>query len=334
LVDFVSTQPVIAAKVPTEPAVVVARYRMAMTEQPCTASADDPTAIAAVANLCALLDLEAVEVDLFRGRSSDPGWTRVYGGQVVAQALMAASRTVGDDRLAHSLHAYFLRPGDPATPIVYRVTRERDGTSFATRRVTAVQHGRSIFTLTASFAVVEEGLEHAATMPLAPAPALLQSEAALFLANADATPEPWRTLWQQRERPIEFRPVVPQDPFQPRRSEPAAQHWLRLAAPLPPAFAADPTVARCLLAYASDMTLLDTCLLPHGVSWSDPALQAASLDHALWFHATPDLDDWHLFVQDSPRATGGRGFNRGQVFAAGGTLVASVAQEALIRHRG
>ncbi len=275
-----------------------------------------------------------VEVDLFRGRSSDPGWTRVYGGQVVAQALMAASRTVRADRLAHSLHAYFLRPGDPGAPIVYRVERERDGTSFATRRVTGVQHGRPIFTLTASFQIVEDGFEHEAAMPRVAAPALLKSEHALFLANAAATPEPWRTLWQQRERPIEFRPVDPQDPFKPRKLKPVTHNWFRLAAPLADPLAADPALARCLLAYASDMTLLDTCLLPHGIAWSDAGLQAASIDHAIWFHATPDLNDWHLFAQDSPRAGGGRGLNRGQIFAAGGTLVASVAQEALIRHRG
>lgn len=293
----------------------------------------DPSPAAAVARLCALLDLEPIEVDLFRGRSSDPGWTRVFGGQVVAQALMAASRTVRADRLAHSLHAYFLRPGDPGVPIVYRVERERDGTSFATRRVAAIQHGRQIFTLTASFQRAEDGFDHAAPMPRVAGPGGLKNDAQLFAASAAATPEPWRTLWAERDRPIELRPVEPADPFKPKKLKPAASHWLRLAAPLAAGDAADPVLARCLLAYASDMTLLDICLLPHGVSWSDPALQAASIDHAIWFHATPDLGDWHLFAQDSPRAGGGRGLNRGLLYRVDGGLVASVVQEALIRYR-
>ena len=284
---------------------------------------------AAVARLLALLDLEPIEVDLFRGQSSDPGWTRVYGGQVVAQALVAASRTVRTDRLAHSLHAYFLRPGDPAAPIVYKVERERDGTSFATRRVAAVQHGRQIFSLTASFQIAEDGFDHAAAMPRVTAPALLKNDAELFAANAAATLEPWRTLWASRDRPIEIRPVEPQDLLKPKKTKPVAHNWLRVAAPV----RADPVLARALLAYASDMTLLDTCLLPHGVTWRDPALQAASLDHAMWFHTTPDLNDWHLVAQDSPRASGARGLNRGTIFAADGTLVASVAQEGLIRYR-
>ncbi len=288
----------------------------------------DPTT--AIRSLCALLDLETIEVDLFRGPVGDPGWTRVYGGQVVAQALVAASRTVRADRLCHSLHAYFLRPGDPQAPIVYRVERERDGTSFATRHVSAVQHGRPIFSLTASFQIAEDGFDHEAAMPKVTPPALLKNEATLFAARAASVPEPWRTLWATRERPIEFRPVEANDPMKPKKGKAAAHYWLRAAAPV----AADPVLSRALLAYASDMTLLDTCLLPHGVAWTDPALQAASIDHAIWFHATPNLDDWLLMAQDSPRASGARGLNRGLVFAAGGTLVASVAQEGLIRYRG
>ncbi len=291
---------------------------------------DAPDPAAAVAALCTLLDLEELEVDLYRGRASDPGWPRVFGGQVVAQALMAASRTVRADRPAHSLHAYFLRPGDPGAPIVYRVERERDGASFSTRHVSAIQHGRPIFTLTASFQIEETGLAHSAAMPRVAAPALLKNDAELFAANADRTPEPWRSLWAARARPIEIRPVEVHDPFKPKRGKPLAHHWLRAAAPV----AADPALARCLLAYASDMTLLDTCLLPHAVSWSDPALQAVSIDHSLWFHATPDMNAWHLFAQDSPRASGGRGLNRGLIFAADGTLVASAVQEGLIRYRG
>jgi acyl-CoA thioesterase-2 len=295
-----------------------------MTE-PAAAAAPD----IAVARLLALLDLETIEVDLFRGQSTDPGWTRVYGGQVVAQALVAASRTVRADRLAHSLHAYFLRPGDPAAPIIYRVERERDGTSFATRRVAGIQHGKAIFSLTASFQVAEGGFEHAAAMPRVTAPALLRNDAELFAANAAAIPEPWRTLWTTRDRPIEIRPVEPHDLLKPKKAKPVAHNWLRVTSPV----TADPVLARALLAYASDMTLLDTCLLPHAVTWRDPALQAASIDHAIWFHTTPDLNLWHLFAQDSPRAAGARGFNRGQIFAADGTLVASVAQEGLMRYR-
>ncbi len=284
----------------------------------------------AVARVLSLLDLETIEVDLFRGTSADTGWSRVFGGQVVAQALMAASRTVRADRPAHSLHAYFLRPGDPQAPIVYRVTRERDGTSFTTRRVEGIQHGKRIFSLTASFQIVEDGFTHAAAMPRVAAPALLKNDAELFAVNAAATPEPWRTLWAKRDRPIEIKPVEPHDPFKPKKVKPAANYWLRAAAPV----VADAALARCLLAYASDMTLLDTCLLPHGVAWTDPALHAASIDHAIWFHATPDLNDWHLFAQDSPWGGGSRGLNRGLVFASNGTLVASVAQEGLIRYRG
>lgn len=296
-----------------------------MTE-PAAAAAEPAVA---VARLLALLDLETIEIDLFRGRSTDPGWTRVFGGQVVAQALVAASRTVRADRLAHSLHAYFLRPGDPEAPIVYRVERERDGTSFATRRVAGIQHGKQIFTLTASFQVAEDGFDHQAAMPRVTAPALLKNEHTLFMASAAATPEPWRTLWTTRDRPIEIRPVEPHDPLKPKKTKPLAHNWLRAAAPV----AVDPVLARALLAYASDMTLVDTCLLPHGVTWRDPALQMVSIDHAMWFHTTPDLNHWHLVAQDAPRAGGGRGFNRGLVFAEDGTLVASVAQEGLIRYR-
>jgi len=284
---------------------------------------------AAVDRLLALLDVEALEVDLFRGVTTDPGWTRVYGGQVVAQALMAASRTVRADRLAHSLHAYFLRPGDPAAPIVYRVERDRDGASFATRRIVAIQHGRPIFNMAASFQLAEDGFAHQAAMPKVAGPEGLHNERQLFDRRAATTPEPFRTLWGRRDRPIEFRPVEPMDPFKPKKAKPVQHSWLRAASPLP----GDPVLARCLLAYASDMTLLDTCLQPHAVSWADPRLQVASLDHAMWFHATPDLNEWHLFAQDSPRASGGRGLSRGLIYAQDGALVASVMQEALIRYR-
>ena len=291
--------------------------------------APTPDDEAAVARLIALLDVEALEVDLFRGQSTGSGWTRVYGGQVVGQALMAASKTVKPDRLAHSLHAYFLRPGDPLAPIVYRVERDRDGQSFTTRRVVAIQHGRPIFNMAASFQRVEVGFEHAAELPRVTGPETLASEYELLRRVADQIPEPQRSLWLSRDRPFEFRPVEPVDAIRPGKHLPVSHNWFRPAAPVP----ADPVLARCLLAYASDMTLLDTCLMPHGIAWSDPALQVASLDHALWFHAEPVFDDWLLYAQDSPAAGGGRGLNRGLIFARDGTLVATAAQEGLIRYR-
>ncbi len=284
---------------------------------------------AAVARLIHLLDVEALEVDLFRGQSTDAGWTRVYGGQVVAQALMAASKTVRPERLAHSLHAYFLRPGDPAAPIVYRVERDRDGQSFTTRRVVAIQHGRPIFNMAASFQIAEPGLVHMAKLPRVTMPEALPSEYELFQRNAARIPADQRDRWLSRERPFEFRFVDPQDWLKPKKRAPATHNWFRAAAPVP----ADPVLARCLLAYASDMTLLDTCLLPHGIAWSDPSLQVASLDHALWFHDTPDVCQWMLYAQDSPAAGGGRGMNRGLIYARDGQLVATAVQEGLIRYR-
>lgn len=292
-----------------------------------TPAAPDPAEV--MARLVALLDVEMIEVDLFRGQSSDAGWTRVYGGQVVAQALMAASRTVRAERLAHSLHAYFLRPGDPAAPIVYRVARDRDGQSFSTRRIVAIQHGRPIFNMSASFQIAEPGFEHVAKLPKVVQPETLPGELEQLTRHAHRIPEPFRKLWLERERPFAFRPVEPVDPLKPRKAPPVAHNWFKAAAPVP----ADPVLARCLLAYASDMTLLDTCLLPHGIAWTDPALQVASLDHALWFHADPPLDDWLLYAQDSPVSGGGRGMNRGLIFARDGRLIATAMQEGLIRYR-
>ncbi len=283
----------------------------------------------AVVNLLALLDLETLEVDLFRGQSHDHGWPRVYGGQVVAQALMAASRTVPAERLAHSLHSYFLRAGDPKAPIVYRVERQRDGQSFTTRHVVAIQHGRPIFEMTASFQVAEGGLAHASQPPGVTPPESLPSELELFRVHADKMTPEMRANWLARERPIEFRMIDPVHWAKPEKRPAVAHNWFRAAGEIP----RDPLLARVLLAYASDMTLLDTCLLPHGVGWNDPALQVASLDHCLWFHATPDLTDWLLFAQDAPVSGGARGLNRGLIFARDGTLVASAVQEGLIRYR-
>ncbi len=285
--------------------------------------------VTSVANLVALLDVERLENDLFRGQSSNAGWMRVYGGQVVAQALMAASKTVADERLCHSLHSYFIRPGDPAHPIVYRVERDRDGASFTTRRVVAIQHGRPIFNLAASFQIQEAGLAHHFPARDVIPPEALPTEAERMALTIDQTPEPWRTLWQNRDRPIEFRHVQHDDPFNPTIQPPQSQHWCRMASPVD----ATPPMARALFAYASDMTMLDTALLPHAVSWHDPRLQVASLDHAIWFNATPDMNDWLLFDQDSPFAGGARGLNRALVHTRHGQPVAAVMQEGLMRHR-
>ncbi|WP_448585133.1 acyl-CoA thioesterase [Thermaurantiacus sp.] len=282
----------------------------------------------AVERLIALLDVEEIEVDLFRGRNTDAGWIRVYGGQVVAQSLAAAQRTVSADRPVHSLHAYFLRPGEPKVPILYKVERERDGRSFSSRRIQAIQHGRPIFSMSASFQQPEPGLAHQRPMPPAPDPMTLMSEAEWIASISERIPEPWRTAWAARDRPFEFRAADHGDPFDPKPRPPAAQHWFRTDGPVPD----DPRLAAALLAYASDMTLLDTCILPHGKSWQDPKLQAASLDHAIWFHAPYRPDAFHLIDQVSPVSGGGRGLNEGKIYAMDGTLVASVVQEGLIRY--
>ena len=303
--------------------------------------ATPPSAERAVARLLGLLELEEVETDLFRSQSTDEGWIRVYGGQVVAQALMAASRTVEAPdaplRLCHSLHSYFIRPGDPKLPIVYKVERDRDGASFTTRRVIAIQKGRPIFNMAASFQLPEDGLEHAVAPPSdVPHPDTLQSDADWTRENAEQAPEPWRSIWLKRERPLDTRPTEPdsiEEFFNPKKRPPQQRHWIRLAAPLTAGQAADPVLQRCLFAYASDMTLLDTCLAPHAISWANPALQSASLDHAIWFNQTPDMTQWHLFDQDSPMACGGRGMNRAIVHDIGGRPVACVMQEGLIRYR-
>lgn len=294
-----------------------------------------PDPAAAVARLLALMQLEEIETDLFRGQSTDEGWIRVYGGQVVAQALMAASRTVDKERLCHSLHSYFIRPGDPKLPIVYKVERDRDGAGFTTRRVVAIQKGRPIFNMAASFQVPETGLEHAVSPPAdVPHPETLESDSEWARRNAPRAPEPWRTIWLTRERPLDVRAVDGDDDFfKPEKRPPQQRHWVRVAAALPAEAAADPALQRCLFAYASDMTLLDTCLAPHAISWANPALQSASLDHAIWFNDTPDMGEWHLFDQDSPMAAGGRGMNRAIVHDINGRPVACVMQEGLIRYR-
>ncbi|MCM2402231.1 acyl-CoA thioesterase II [Rhizobium sp. S153] len=278
--------------------------------------------------LIATLDLEKLEEDLFRGKSPQNGWQRVFGGQVIAQALMAAQRCVATDRFVHSLHAYFMRPGDPAVPIIYQVERIRDGASFTTRRVVAIQHGKAIFSMSASFQLDEEGLDHQVEMPDVPAPESLMGEKEfrdVFLAKA---PDAVRRYWG-RERPIEIRPVSLVHYLSDEKLEPKAHIWVRTSAPPPD----DRHYQAAILAYLSDMTLLDTSLYAHGTSIFDPSLQAASLDHAMWFHRPTRLDDWLLYTQDSPSASGARGMTRGSIYSREGVLIASVAQEGLIRKR-
>ena len=281
-----------------------------------------------VADLLALLDLEQLEHNIYRGRNRDIGSGRVFGGQVLAQALVAARRTVDDARVAHSLHGYFILPGDLGAPIVYFVDRLRDGKSFTTRRVTAIQHGQAIFNLAASFQVVEDGPEHQIEMPDVPTPEELPSELDLIRAMADRIPEPLRGIVTQ-DRPIDFRPVAPVDPLRPEPRAPAKHMWLRADGNMPD----DPLHHQAVLAYASDYGLLGTALLPHGLSFRQPNLQGATLDHALWFHRPFRIDDWLLYTMDSPAAAGARAFTRGTIFTRSGTLVASVAQEGLVRLR-
>ena len=277
----------------------------------------------AVDDLIALLDLEAIEVNLFRGISPDVDAQRVFGGQVAGQALVAAARTVDDDRSVHSLHAYFLRPGDPTVPILYEVDRIRDGRSFTTRRVVAIQHGKAIFNLQASFHVHEEGLQHEDPMPTGVAPPET-------LPDFRERWAPWADMlgeWYERDRPIDTRTVD----WQPRdRTRPLPPHqrvWLRADGRLPD----DPVLHACILTYASDMTLLDTTLLPHALGAVEKDVMMASLDHAMWFHRPFRADEWLLYAQDSPSASGGRGLGRGSIFTSEGHLAVTVVQEGLIR---
>ena len=284
----------------------------------------------ALDDLVELLDLEAIEVNLFRGISPQENRQRVFGGQVAGQALVAAARTVDDPgRLVHSLHGYFLRPGDPKVPIVYEVDRIRDGRSFTTRRVVAIQHGQAIFSMSASFQVDEGGFDHQVAMPDVPGPDELPSEEEVKADLMPRMPEPMRTYYE-RERPIEMRPVeinryMTRDPMAPQ-----FHVWIRTTGRLPDI----PAIHQCVLAYASDMTLLDTSLIPHGRTVFEPSIQPASLDHAMWFHRPFRADEWLLYAQDTPSASGARGFSRGSIFRQDGALVASVAQEGLVRHRG
>ncbi|HEY6005660.1 MAG TPA: acyl-CoA thioesterase II [Anaeromyxobacter sp.] len=274
------------------------------------------------------LDLEPLEVNLFRGQSRDIGVPRVFGGQVIGQALVAAERTV-DGRVPHSLHAYFLLPGDVAAPIVYQVDRIRDGRSFSARRVQAIQHGRPILSMIASFQAPEAGLEHAAPMPDVPPPEALTSSTELierWLSEAGPVP-PQLEEALRIPSAIEFRPVEPQNPLRPRPGEPRQAVWFRAFDRMPD----DPQLHRCVLAYASDFHLVATALRPHGVSWWQRSMIVASIDHALWFHRAARVDEWLLYVMDSPSAQSARGLARGMIYDRGGRLVASAAQEGLMR---
>jgi acyl-CoA thioesterase-2 len=278
----------------------------------------------AVESLVELLDLESIEVNLFRGYSPPVKQQRVFGGQVAGQALVAAARTVQlDDGSVHSLHAYFLRPGDPSVPILYQVDRIRDGRSFTTRRVVAIQHGEAIFNLQASFHAHEEGMEHQAPMPTdVDPPEALPSFKERWADQAEQLGE-----WYTRPRPIDFR-TADWGPTDRRRPLPPRQRvWMKAAGTLPD----DPILHTCVLTYASDMTLLDTTILPHGGEYEENRLMMASLDHAMWFHRPFRADEWLLYDQDTPSASGSRGLARGLVFSATGELVASVVQEGLIR---
>lgn len=280
--------------------------------------------------LVTLLSLERIEENLFRGQSQDLGWGTVFGGQVLGQALSAAVQTVPPDRQAHSLHAYFLRPGDVTKPIVYNVDRIRDGSSFTTRRVIAIQSGQAIFNLAASFQKLEEGFEHQDEMPAVEAPSAFLLEQERIAAHSARLPKALRDR-AVAPRPFEIRPVEPPaDPFLPAKARPERMVWLKTAAPLPD----DPALHRYLLAYASDYSFITTALLPHGVTWLTPGMQVASLDHVLWFHQDFRVDQWLLHVMDSPKAHGSRGLVRGRVFTEDGRLVASTCQEGLIRQHG
>ena len=275
-------------------------------------------------DLVTLLDLEAIEVNIFRGQSPDENRQRVFGGQVAGQALVAATRTIDEpDRMVHSLHAYFLRSGDPGVPILYEVDRLRDGKSFSTRRVVAIQHGKPIFNLQASFQKIEAGLEYHITMdPTTPAPETLP--------DFKTRMEPYKELlgdWYDRPRPIDQR-YVDGDPFSRKGNpRPGQRVWIRADGTLPD----DPVLHSCILTYASDMTLLDTALMPHGIGWSDGSVQMASLDHAMWFHRPFRADQWMLYQQTSISTSNARGLAEGHIFTQDGLLAVTVVQEGLTR---
>ena len=289
--------------------------------------------MSATADLVRILDLETLEGNRYQGRSPDVGWQRIFGGLVIAQALVATMRTVEQSLLPHSLHAYFILPGDPSLPIDYEVDNLRDGRSFATRRTVAKQNGAAIFALSASFHRQETGFDHQLPMPDVPAPETLMSEKDIVSGFGDRLPETVRRYFK-RERPIELRPVslkryLGQAPTAEEQAHPVQHVWFRATGPLPD----DQRLHLAALAYASDMTLVDTALVGHGKSVFNPDIQAASLDHAMWFHRPFRMDDWLLYAQDSPSASQALGLARGLIYTRDGRLIASVAQEGLLRPR-
>jgi acyl-CoA thioesterase II len=279
-------------------------------------------------DLLSLLTLEEIEQGLYRGQSQDLGFGAVFGGQVMGQALSAAKETLPEGRIVHSLHSYFLRPGDPAKPIVYDVETIRDGKSFSTRRVKAIQYGKPIFYMTASFQGAEDGLSHQATMPNVPLPEELRSSLEFYQENAEHIPEVIRNKFIG-EMPIEIRPVTFHNPFKPKAMEPVKHIWFKANGEMPD----DQRIHNYLLAYASDFEFLPTALQPHGVSFMQPNMQVATIDHAMWFHRPFRMDDWILYSIDSPSASNGCGLVRGQFFDRQGNLVASTIQEGVMRQR-
>jgi acyl-CoA thioesterase-2 len=284
---------------------------------------------AGLAELLRLLELEQLELNLFRGVSRDIGSPQVFGGQVLGQGLRAAYRTVDPDRIAHSLHAYFLRRGDFNAPIVYFVDRSRDGTSFTSRRVTAIQHGEQIFHMSASFQVPQPGVEHQLAMPEVPPPEALKESDPVPKAALDAMPEKTRRLYTSA-RPFEFRLVEPRDPAHPKNAPPLQHIWMRAIDRLPD----DDVLHRCLLAYVSDFYLLQTATLPHVEQLMSGKRFLASIDHAMWMHWSMRVDEWFLCSYDSPSAAGSRAFSRGSIFTRDGLLAANTAQEGLVRISG
>lgn len=280
-------------------------------------------------DLLNLLDLETIEEGLYRGQSQDLGFAALFGGQVMGQALCAAKKTLDEERQVHSLHSYFLRPGDAHKPIVYDVENIRDGKSFSTRRVQAIQYGKPIFYMTASFQTAEEGIEHQAAMPDVPGPEGLVSDLDVHREHADLIPESLRSKFT-RDKPILMRFVTDYNPFNPQKAEPTRYVWIKANGEMPN----DLRVHKYLLAYASDFNFLPTALQPHGLSFASPKLQMATIDHAMWFHRDFRMDDWLLYAIDSPSASNARGLVRGQVFNRDGQLVASTIQEGVIRKRG
>ena len=292
-----------------------------------TENANSPTDQQLADSLTSVLSVERIEEDFYRGIATPQGRGRSFGGQVIGQALMAATMTVDPNRPNHSLHGYFMRPGDATQPVLYRVERDRDGGSFTTRRVVAIQHGKPILNLAASFHVPEGGLAHQDSMPDVPAPEDLEPEEVIAARMGDALPEAFRD-WLKMPRPVEMRATTPRPPFDRSERTPEQTIWIRARGRLPD----DPAIHRAALAFASDMGLLGTSMVPHGKAFTDPDMQFASLDHALWVHDDFRMDDWLLYMMDSPWAGGARGFNRGRIFTRDGRMVANVAQEGLVRN--